>query len=117
MQWAVPPVNDKMWDSAPIYRLTLWGQANIVQAMQIDVADLLRLIDEYCRASEAVQSDGGLSKRMFNDGKRIRRLRAGGEIGSRSLKRALQWLSDHWPGQAVWPDTMERPTPKDIGSD
>ena len=46
---------------------------------------------------------------MFNDGKRIGLLRKGGDIGSRSLVIAFQWLSDHWPAGAVWPDDVPRP--------
>ncbi|KAB7782133.1 hypothetical protein [Methylorubrum populi] len=50
-----------------------------------------------------------MSTMMFNDGKRIGLLRKGGDIGSRSLVVAFQWLSDRWPEGAVWPDDVPRP--------
>jgi hypothetical protein len=52
---------------------------------------------------------------LFNDGKRIGLLRRGGDIGSRRLQEALQWLSDHWPAGAEWPSDIPRPVRSHTG--
>jgi hypothetical protein len=56
-------------------------------------------------------SESRLSMLLFNDGKRIGLLRRGGDIGSRRLQDAFQWLSDHWPSGAEWPADIPRPAP------
>lgn len=68
---------------------------------------LLTVVDAYRAAREV--SDSRVSALLFNDGKRIRMLREGGDIGSRHLVVAFQWLSDHWPDKAEWPSDITRP--------
>ena len=34
-----------------------------------------------------------------------------GRITLRRARRALQWLSDHWPADLPWPDDIPRPAP------
>ena len=68
---------------------------------------LLRIIDAYCETAHLAPST--VSTKIFNDGKRVALLRAGGDIGTRQLAHAVAWLSDHWPAQAVWPDGVARP--------
>lgn len=31
------------------------------------------------------------------------------DVGTKTLERAMQWLSDNWPKAAVWPEGVERP--------
>ena len=70
---------------------------------------LLRVVDAYREVHRV--SDPRVSTLMFNDGKRIGLLRKGGDIGSRSLVIAFQWLSDRWPEGATWPTDVPRPEP------
>jgi hypothetical protein len=70
------------------------------------IGQFLHLVDVFCdgRLAEAT-----LSTRIFNDGKRIAALRAGGDIGTRPLARAIDWLSLHWPEGEEWPSDIPRP--------
>jgi hypothetical protein len=72
------------------------------------IADLLRVIDIYC-ASVGI-TDSTLSTRMFNEGMKIKRLRAGGDMNTRRVIAALEWLSAHWPSGAQWPEGVRRPS-------
>ena len=36
---------------------------------------------------------------------------ADGRVTIRRAERALQWLSDHWPADLVWPSDIPRPAP------
>ena len=77
-------------------------------ALMLSVDDLLSLVAPYCDAAGC--SEVTLSKRLFNDGKRIPNMRnKNGDIGSRALVRTFQWFSDNWPEAAVWPPEVPRP--------
>jgi hypothetical protein len=67
----------------------------------------LDLIDRYCCSVKLAEAT--VSSRLFNDGKRVASLRAGSDIGIRRLHQALQWLSEHWPTDLDWPDSINRP--------
>lgn len=69
----------------------------------------LDLIDRYC--SSVKLAEATVSSRLFNDGKRVANLRCGSDIGIRRLHQALEWLSDHWPVDLDWPDSIYRPRP------
>ncbi len=73
---------------------------------------LLHLIDAYAAAARL--SPSTVSTKIFNDGKRVALIRAGGDIGTRQLARAIQWLSEHWPEGAIWPEGFDRPAPPAI---
>ena len=76
----------------------------------LTVDHLLPLIAPFCEARGI--SESRLSNLLFNDGKRIRALRErNSDIGSRGLRDAFQWLSDHWPEGAAWPENLPRPEP------
>lgn len=34
------------------------------------------------------------------------------DVGTKTLERAMQWLSDNWPSDAEWPEGVERPVPE-----
>ena len=70
---------------------------------------LLAVIDAYIEATGV--PDTTISFRVFHDSKKIRVMRAGASITSARLVSSIQWLSDHWPSDAVWPPTVERPSP------
>jgi hypothetical protein len=67
----------------------------------------LLVVETYCAATR--QAEATLSSRMLSDGKRLSAIRKGSDIGVRRLRQAMQWLSDNWPPDAVWPEDVERP--------
>jgi hypothetical protein len=54
-------------------------------------------------------SEATVSTRLFNDGKRLKLLREGGDLGVRKLDDAVQFMSDHWPEGKSWPRNIRRP--------
>lgn len=53
-----------------------------------------------------------LSWQLFGDSKKLERLERGFDIQVTRYERAMQWLSDHWPANATWPeDDVKRPAP------
>lgn len=50
-----------------------------------------------------------VSWRMLGDGKKLDALEAGRDIQVRRCEKALQWLSEHWPKAAEWPQDIPRP--------
>lgn len=67
----------------------------------------LNLIDQF-KLDAGVESDGALSARMFDDGKKIAALRAGGDITLRRLITGLNWLSCNWPEDKPKPDILSK---------
>jgi len=63
----------------------------------------------YCAATGL--SEARLSMKLFGSGKRLRQLREGADTASRRVEDTLQWLSNHWPEGAVWPEGVTRPAP------
>lgn len=78
-----------------------------IYAAMMTADHLLTVVDAY-REARGV-SDARVSTLLFNDGKRITAVRAGGDIGSRHLASSFRWLSDHWPDPAPWPSNVPRP--------
>jgi hypothetical protein len=71
------------------------------------IDDLLTLSRIY---TDAARVEGTtLSHRMFDDGKKLGALESGADIQVRRCERAIQWLSDNWPADAIWPIDIERP--------
>lgn len=68
---------------------------------------LLSLIDQY-KAASGVVSDGAISARLFNDGKKIAALRGGADITLGRVHAALNWLDDNWPEAAEKPLLLQR---------
>ena len=71
------------------------------------IAALLALCSEYGRAAGVEPST--VSWRVFGDTKKLQALAGSADIQVRRCERAVQWLSDHWPEGAEWPDDVERP--------
>ena len=55
------------------------------------------------------QADATISTKFLGNGNRIREIRAGGDMGSRRVGRALAAFSAHWPENAEWPANVLRP--------
>lgn len=72
------------------------------------IDDLLTLSRIYMDAARVEGTT--LSHRMFDDGKKLGALESGADIQVRRCERAIQWLSDNWPADAIWPTEIERPS-------
>jgi len=66
-----------------------------------------RLVERFAEAKGITESTA--SVHLFNDGKRLRLLREGGDLGVRKMEDAIQYLSDHWPEGTGWPREIKRP--------
>lgn len=74
------------------------------------IQSFLRVADKYCAARGI--SETRLSTIILNGGGRIPALRAGtSDVGTRTLAKAMQWLSDNWLDEAAWPEDVPRPEP------
>jgi hypothetical protein len=51
-----------------------------------------------------------VSSRVFADSKKLGAIMAGGDINVGRYERAMQWFSDNWPENAVWPSDIPRPS-------
>jgi hypothetical protein len=86
----------------------------MLTAMQT-IETFLKVVERFVQASGLAETT--LSSRLFNAGHRISQIRAGSDIGVRRLSEALQWLSDNWPGDALWPEDVARPLPASASED
>ncbi len=73
-----------------------------------DLSKLLAVCDTY--AALTGQAEATISTRFLGNGNRIREIRAGGDMGSRRIVRALAQFSALWPENAQWPEGVERPS-------
>lgn len=69
---------------------------------------LLALASAYCEATDV--KIGTLSFRIFNDSKIFARISNGNDITTGRFEKAIRWFSENWPENAVWPETVARPT-------
>ena len=72
-------------------------------------ASVILVAAEYGRAVGL--KDGRVSTLVFGSGDRLKRLREGRDGLSEKLEEALQWFSDRWPENTLWPDPVLRPEP------
>jgi hypothetical protein len=73
------------------------------------IDELVALAREYQRASKLDTST--VSWRIFGDTKKLQAIVDGADIQVRRYEKALLWLSSHWPTDAKWPASIERPAP------
>jgi len=74
----------------------------------VDIEQFFDLVNRYAKAKDI--SEATVSIQLFNDGKRMRVLRGGGDVGVRKVERAVRQLSDNWPeGKVAWPREVRRP--------
>lgn len=73
---------------------------------------LILVFETYCRATG--RSEARVSTQVLSGGKRILQIRDGGDIGTIGFERAMQWFSDHWPNDVVWPDEIHRPIVEEV---
>ncbi len=92
-----------------VYPLT--GRVFTRYSLPMILTDHIRTALERFTA-EAGMALGALSSRALDEGKALRQFMD----GERSLtlpraERLLQYLSDHWPASADWPEELPRPAP------
>lgn len=77
------------------------------------IGQFLAAVDAFCDARGI--SEARASTLILNGGRRIGEIRSGSsDIGARTLDKAMQWLSDHWPDdKAEWPASVPRPAKAD----
>ena len=68
---------------------------------------LLVVCERFAAAREI--SEARASTIIFNDGKRLKRIRSGADMGVRAVTRTLEKLSAIWPEDADWPEVVRRP--------
>jgi len=71
------------------------------------ISQMLRVSEAFCHARGL--SASRVSTLVFNDGKRLALLAAGGDLTTSTFERAMAWLSDNWPDGAEWPADVPRP--------
>ena len=76
--------------------------------MNTPILQLIEVSNRYCAATERTRS--AVSKRVFNDGKVLDKLQAGGDLTTSRHQMALLWFSENWPDNAEWPIDVPRPT-------
>jgi hypothetical protein len=87
--------------------LTLRIEVRIMPPMT-DIDRLLALTCAYCAATSL--SEARVSTLFLKGGSRIASLRAGGDMGSRTIARAIAAFDAAWPPDAVWPADVPRPS-------
>lgn len=73
----------------------------------IDINDLLGMADLYNAAMST--EDVTLSGRLFKDSGKLSKLRTGSGLTVERWNESIQWFSDHWPEDAIWPVEIRRP--------
>lgn len=75
--------------------------------MICDIDRLLAVFEAYCAAVQLAPAT--VSARLLGRGGRIAELRAGGDMGARTIRDLLVKFSQNWPEGAEWPADVERP--------
>jgi hypothetical protein len=70
--------------------------------------DLILVANALCARRSL--STARLSTILFNDGKALARIGAGGDLNTGTYERAMEWMSLNWPEGASWPAAVPRPS-------
>lgn len=70
---------------------------------------LLRLAAAFTGATG--RSSKTIGKKALNDNKFYPRIERGDGFSVKTYDRVVQWLSDNWPREAIWPREIPRPAP------
>ncbi|HYA74522.1 MAG TPA: hypothetical protein VEF36_15330, partial [Roseiarcus sp.] len=71
------------------------------------IEQLLAVLHAYAAATGLAEAT--VSRRFLGGGGRAAQLRAGSDMGARTLVGALERFSDEWPEGTDWPVGVERP--------
>ncbi len=72
-----------------------------------DIERLTTVFNAYCAATGLAA--GTVSGRFLGRGRRFAEIQAGGDMGSRTIAKALEAFSRDWPEGAEWPADVPRP--------
>lgn len=70
-------------------------------------ATILELARRYAEANMLPLAT--VSSRVFDDGKKLAAIEAGGDITVRRFVSAILWFSENWPEGVEWPLDLPRP--------
>lgn len=73
--------------------------------------EIVHLADMFCSATGLSRTR--VSTLAMNGGHRVDRLAEGGDVQSRTYRKALEWFSVNWPADVAWPKEIHRPVPSD----
>lgn len=82
----------------------------------------MRMIDQLLAVANAFREARGLSLSrtstlVFNDGKKLDAISTGGaDLATGRFEQSMQWFSDNWPEDAVWPKGIARPAAHEVQS-
>ena len=76
--------------------------------------DLLTVATAF--AAAIGRSEATVSRKLFDDASRIKRLRDGKDMLSGNVEEALRVLSDLWPEGTPWPESVTRPPRRPAGT-
>lgn len=79
--------------------------------MSIDA--LKSVFTTYCAATGLAEAT--VSTRFLGRGGRFEQIKAGGDMGARTIDRIIADFAAHWPADAAWPDGVARPEPRPRG--
>src|SRR5262245_35985067 len=71
------------------------------------IDQFVRIVSAYARGRRLAEAT--VATGLLNDGKGIKRLRLGCDIGVRKVEEKVLWLSANWPDGASWPADVPRP--------
>lgn len=77
--------------------------------METDLDRLLVVFDAFVNATG--RAEATVSAQFFGRGGRIKDLRAGGDMGSRTIADVMKEFSRRWPNDLDWPEGIARPEP------
>jgi hypothetical protein len=73
---------------------------------------IVAVADRYAELSEIGRKR--VSFILLNRGSKLDHIAGGADLNTATFERSMQWLSDHWPDGADWPDGIVRPAPQTI---
>jgi hypothetical protein len=94
----------------PVQSGTTSGKNGMETGKSASIENLKAVAKAYCDAAGVPPKT--LSWRVFNDGKKLDAILADkADLMTANFERAMEWLSNHWPEGAAWPEGIDRPTP------
>ena len=75
----------------------------------MDVTAVRRLSDRYLVARGIAATT--LGRKAVQNSSVLHRLNSG-QVTVRTVRRLVQYLSDHWPTDLAWPEDIARPSPR-----
>lgn len=70
--------------------------------------------DQIVRIADLYAASAGIGRKrlstiVFNRGAKLDNIANGGDLATGTYEKAMQWFSDHWPKDQLWPSDVQRP--------